>query len=328
MWLLSKRPEDRPGSAGQVAEVLRRLAADPTQPLVPGQPSKARPAKRGRLGCVLGAVLALMLLGCVGVTTAVLLNGLPHPEEKTTDAAAAAEKTPPGTTTTEKATTAVGKTQPVTRTEPIPSSQPTTKKQDDWVALWNGKDSEGWVAFGGPEDIWRVDPKEKSLYTNGADKGWLMTVKEYTNFEVRLEYRLTPKAHSGLVLRTPLQGNPISTGMKIQLWDDGWYKKQPKPTVPEELTGALYEVAGPMNLAREAGHPPGEWNKLHVLLRGKQLTVDINGTAVLRASLDDYKEPLITRHPGLQRPRGHIGLQSHTGRVDFRDLAVHELPGG
>jgi hypothetical protein len=94
------------------------------------------------------------------------------------------------------------------------------------------------------------------------------------------------------------------------------------------LTGALFEVAGPTNLTREAAHPPGEWNKLHVLVRGKQLTVDINNTAVLKASLDDYKEQVTTKHPGLLRTKGHIGLQSHTGRVDFRDLAVHELPGG
>jgi serine/threonine protein kinase len=322
MWLLSKRPEDRPGSAGEVADALRRLANDPTQPLAPHQPIKVRRSTSGRVGCVLGAVAALMLLGCVGVATAVFLSAIPRTDEQTTLATTTSEKT-----TTEKTTTAVVKTQPVPRTEPIASSQPATKKQDDWVALWNSKDLEGWVAFGGPEDIWRVDPKEKVLYTSGTDKGWLMTVKEYTNFEVRLEYRLTPRAHSGLVLRSPLQGIPFYSGMKIQLWDDAWYKSQPKPTVPAELTGALFDVVGPANLAREAARPPGEWNKLHVLLRGRQLTVDINTMTVLKASLDDYKEQPTTKHPGLQRTKGHLGLQSQTGRVDFRDLAVHELLG-
>src|SRR5437764_9866858 len=42
MWLLSKRPEDRPVSALEVAETLRRLANDPTQPLAPPQPGKVR----------------------------------------------------------------------------------------------------------------------------------------------------------------------------------------------------------------------------------------------------------------------------------------------
>jgi serine/threonine protein kinase/phage FluMu protein Com len=317
MWLLAKRPEDRPASALEVAEALRRLAADPTQPLAPHQPSKARRSTMGRVGCVLAAVLLLLMLGGLGVTAAVFFNGLPHLEEQTTLATMAA-----------MTTEAAPKTQPAPRTEPAPSSsQPATKKAEDWVPLWNGKNLDGWVVFAGKEDNWGVDPKEKVLFTDGADKGWLMTVQEYADVEVRLEYRLKAKSYSGLALRSPLQGNPAYAGMKIQFWDDGWYKSQPKPAGPAEVTGALFDVAGPTTLAREAVRPPGEWNKLHVLLRGRQLTVNLNGTQVLKAVLDDYGQ-LVEKHPGLRRPKGHLGLQSHTGRVDFRDLALHALPGG
>jgi serine/threonine protein kinase/DNA-directed RNA polymerase subunit RPC12/RpoP len=318
LWLLSKRPEDRPASAHEVADTLRHMADDPTQPLPPHPPGKVRWSTLGRVGCVLLAALPLMLLGCLGVTAAMFFSGRPTTEERPTTEATteAAPKTQPAP-----------RTEPTPKTEPAPASQPTTKKGDDWLPLWNGKNLDGWVVFSGKDENWSVDPKEKVLFTHGADKGWLMTAQEYADVEIRLEYRLKARAYSGLVLRSPLQVSPAYEGLKVQFWDDAWYKAQPKPVGLGELTGALFDVAGPMTATREAVRPPGEWNKLHVLLRGRQLNVDINGTQVLKASLDNY-EPLVEKHPGLKRTKGHIGLQSHTGRVDFRDIAVHGSPGG
>jgi serine/threonine protein kinase len=313
MGLLAKCPEDRPASAHDVADTLRRLADNPTF----GPPRRRRTFRR--VGCLLcGLLPLLLLLGGLGVAAAVFFNALPHPEEQTTTV----------TATTPASTHPTLPTEPAPKTEPAPTSHPTTKKADEWVSLWNGKNLEGWAVINGKQNNWGVDPKEKVLFTAGTDGGWLMTEQEYENVEVRLDYRLTAKAQSGLALRSPLLGNPALAGMKIQFWDDGWYKSRATPTVPAELTGALFDVAGPANLTREAARPPGEWNKLHVLLRGRQLTVELNGAPVLKTSLDEFGQPVLDKHPGLKRPRGHLGLQSHTNRVDFRDIAVHALPGG
>jgi hypothetical protein len=49
--------------------------------------------------------------------------------------------------------------------------------------------------------------------------------------------------------------------------------------------------------------------------------VELNGTKIVDANLDEYKHRA-DKHPGLLRDKGHLGLQSHDGRVEFRNLYV------
>jgi hypothetical protein len=54
------------------------------------------------------------------------------------------------------------------------------------------------------------------------------------------------------------------------------------------------------------------------------VSVELNGTTVLDANLNDYRDRA-NRHPGLLRDNGCLGLQSSDGRVEFRNLFVKEL---
>ena len=51
----------------------------------------------------------------------------------------------------------------------------------------------------------------------------------------------------------------------------------------------------------------------------------LNGVKTVDANLDDYKEAAEKDHPGLKREKGHLGLQSHSNRVEFRKVYVKEL---
>ena len=55
------------------------------------------------------------------------------------------------------------------------------------------------------------------------------------------------------------------------------------------------------------------------------MSVELNGEKVVDADLEDYKEKHGKAHPGILRSKGHIGLQEHGGRVEFRNLYVKEL---
>jgi hypothetical protein len=50
----------------------------------------------------------------------------------------------------------------------------------------------------------------------------------------------------------------------------------------------------------------------------------LNGVEVVDDRLDAHPE-LDKEHPGLKRQSGRIGLQSHTGRVEVRNLRLKEL---
>jgi hypothetical protein len=88
--------------------------------------------------------------------------------------------------------------------------------------LFNGKNLTGWKVMGGKADAWGADAGV--LFVKGGGGGWLMTEKEYGDFELLLEYKLPEKGNSGVALRAPLQGQPHYDGMEIQILDDVWHK--------------------------------------------------------------------------------------------------------
>jgi hypothetical protein len=191
------------------------------------------------------------------------------------------------------------------------------------ASLFNGKDLSGWkVNEGGNLDKWGA--ADGLLFTKGAGGGWLMTEQEYEDFELLLEFRLPKAGNSGVALRSARKGAPhLEAGMEIQILDDPWYldEKNYKGLKPTQRTGALYGVVAP---AKDALRPVGQWNAFRIVARGRRLTVELNGTRVVDTNLDDHKAAA-KEHAGILRRKGHIGLQSHDGRVEFRRLYIKRL---
>jgi hypothetical protein len=189
--------------------------------------------------------------------------------------------------------------------------------------LFNGKDLTGWkVRQGGNPKVWGAE--KGSLYVDGQGGDWLMTEKEYSDFELRLEFKLPKAGNSGVALRCALKGNPhLEAGMEIQLLDDPWYldERNYKGLKPTQKTGSIYGIVPP---SKDALKPVGEWNKMRITAKGPHITVELNGEKIVDADLRDHKDKE-QEHKGMLRPRGHLGLQSHDGRVEFRNLYVREL---
>jgi hypothetical protein len=185
--------------------------------------------------------------------------------------------------------------------------------------LFNGKDLTGWKVHNGQMSSWGAS--DGILFTSGANGGWLMTEKEYGDFEVRLEFKVPEKGNSGVALRAPLKGDPAYQGMEIQILDDAWHKKNYPALKKTQLTGSIYDVVPP---SKEVLKPVGEWNTYRIVAKGRQIIVNLNGTEIVNANLDDHKDKS-TKHPGLLREKGHLGLQCHGGRVEFRNLYVKSL---
>jgi hypothetical protein len=129
-----------------------------------------------------------------------------------------------------------------------------------------------------------------------------------------------------VAVRAPLQGDPAYAGMEIQLIDDANWKG----LRPVQYTGAIYDVVAP---TKQVSKPSGEWNQMRIVAQGRRLTVELNGTTIVDANLDDYKDRAkddpakkLRGHPGLLRTQGHLGFQSYNHRVDFRNLRIKELP--
>jgi hypothetical protein len=178
----------------------------------------------------------------------------------------------------------------------------------------------GWKLMGGKGPGYVV--KDGMLVCPADGGGNLFTEKEYANFVLRFEFRLSPAGNNGIGIRAPLEGRASYQGMEIQVLDDGNPKYQGKIR-PAQYHGSIYDV-----VPAEQGFkkPTGEWNSEEITANGRQIKVVLNGHTIVDANLDDVKDPgVLKKHPGLQRKSGHIGFLGHGTLVEFRNVRIKEL---
>ena len=185
------------------------------------------------------------------------------------------------------------------------------------MALFNGRDLQGWQQIGGERENWHVD--DELLYTEGEGGGWLATSSEFGDFILDLEFRVPEGGNSGIFLRAPLQGNPAYQGLEIQVLDD--YAEKYAHLKPWQYTGSIYATVAPRSRQSKSA---GEWQRMRISCQGSVVDVWLNGKEIVHADLIDYGH-LLPDHPGLKRRSGYIGLQNHGTRVDYRHIFLRRL---
>jgi Domain of Unknown Function (DUF1080) len=189
---------------------------------------------------------------------------------------------------------------------------------EGFESLFNGKDLSGWKSTGKME-VWGAE--NGVIFCQGGGGGWLMTEKEYGDFELRVEYKMPKGGNSGVGIRSPLKGDPAYVGMEIQLIDDeGW----PGGLQKWQNTGAIYNVVPPKKINNKA---IGEWNSMRIIAKGRNITVINNRETLVDANLDEYVKEHGKKHPGIleSNTKGHVGFQSYNKRVEFRNIYLKAL---
>jgi len=193
-----------------------------------------------------------------------------------------------------------------------------------FISLFDGQSLDGWRLL--DNDRFLNQPDDGYRVTNGVlatvkgKKSRLVTKREYDDFILRFEVKLTPGANNGIGIRAPLEGDAAYQGMEIQILDEG----KPRNYKPEQYHGSIYGVAAAQ---RGALRPPGEWNAHEITANGPHIKVVVNGVTVLETNLSSIQDSaLLTKHPGLLRERGHIALLGHRDYVEFRNLRLRHIP--
>jgi len=204
---------------------------------------------------------------------------------------------------------------------------------DDFVPLFTEKGPpKGWVVrewndLAKPAEEGTEWTVADGVLKPGKKRGtWLVSEKEYADFILELEIKLTERGNSGVALRSPMKGDPAFDGLELQVADLRYNEK----AKDSELTGGLYRAAAPSKQV----YKPTEWNTIRVELKGSKFKATINGELVQDIDLDKFDQT-VKRHDGTDAPplkdrpkKGHIGFQ-HLSRdnepVLIRNVKIKEL---
>jgi hypothetical protein len=163
----------------------------------------------------------------------------------------------------------------------------------EWKTLFDGKSLEGWNKSG--DANWQLT--DNAVMADGGT-GFLLTAKTYGDFDLQLEFFVSPDANSGVFLRC---ANPEVIGAAT-CYEVNIYDQRPDPTY---RTGAIVDVAKP-SVMLETGD---KWNNYEIMAHGKHLVVKLNGQTTVDVEDDKFST-------------GPIALQYGAGRVTFRNVRI------
>ncbi len=199
---------------------------------------------------------------------------------------------------------------------------------EEYESMFNGKDLTGWKGLvGNPLTRSTMKPKELAARQKEADMkmlaSWsvkdgmicfsgegdnLCSVKDYGDFEMYVDWRITKGGDSGIYLR----GSP-----QVQIWDvtrtesgaqvgsGGLYNNQENPSEPLKV----------------ADNPVGEWNNFRIVMTGDRVSVWLNGELVTDdVIMENYWDRSIPIFK-----TGAVELQAHGTDLNFRDLYIREI---
>ncbi len=190
-------------------------------------------------------------------------------------------------------------------------------KDEGLQPIFNGKDFDGWA---GPIENYEV--VDGAIVCKENKGGTIYTKEEYSDFVVRLEFKLPAGGNNGLAIRHPGQGDTAYVGMcELQVLDDTTTKYGKLD--PRQCHGSAYGM-----VAAHRGYlrPVGEWNYQEVTVVGSTIKVELNGTVILDTDLSKVTEYMGNRaHPGKSRTSGYFGFAGHSDPVMFRNIAIKRL---
>jgi cytochrome c len=209
------------------------------------------------------------------------------------------------------------------------------ERQAGWKLLFDGKSTAGWRGYR-MDTIppgWKAEDGVLARVAGGAGgKGAgggddIVSVEEYDDFELVLEWKVRPKGNSGVLFRV-VEQSPTSwhEAVEMQILDNGPWPNRSK----KELAGAAYDMVAP---AKDVTRPVGEWNRARLVADGPRIEHWLNGEKLLEYEIgsDDWNRRLAAgkfkdKPLYAKATKGRICLQDHSDRIEFRNIKIRPLP--
>lgn len=221
---------------------------------------------------------------------------------------------------------------------PAPNTLTAAERAENWELLFDGKTTKGWHRYGTDTvgSDWKVangvlylDVSQRPAEGSKEFGGDIVTNNDYSDFELRLEWRISACGNSGIfyyVVESDRYEEAWFTGPEMQILDNTCH---PDATIPTHRAGDLYDM---ISAEPETVKPAGSWNRVRLVSKGglvehwlngkKVVTYDRNSPEYVRMIAESKFKDL----PGWgTAPIGRIALQDHDNRVEFRNIKIRRF---
>ncbi len=215
-----------------------------------------------------------------------------------------------------------------------------TERKAGWKLLFDGKTLDGWRNYNKQTlgASWKAMDGALVLDavptpTGGwgvPDGGDIVLPGEYANFDLQLEWKISPCGNSGImyyVVESEQHRYPWLTGPEMQILDNACH---PDARIDKHRAGDLYDLIA---CKYETVKPAGEWNKVRIIAKDGKVEHWLNGRKVVATELWTREwNRLVADSKFKEMPdfakakKGRIVLQDHRdARVAFRNIKIREL---
>lgn len=216
--------------------------------------------------------------------------------------------------------------------------RPKPKPSAGFKLLFDGASTANWKMSTiknqpGRDDPGRFHVVDAGLESaSGTDLGLFYTKLDFVDYILKLEWLTWQNDdNSGIFLRFPdpttIDYNntafvAVDYGFEVQIDALGRGSSPPGQTVDAKFrtTGAIYNLPNQTLDESVIANGPGRWNQYEIRVKGDRFTVLLNGQ-----QKTDFTNTSLQRGRADQASR-FIGLQTHTGRVLFRNIQIKKHP--
>lgn len=209
------------------------------------------------------------------------------------------------------------------------------EKNAGWRLLFDGSSTTGWRGYKSNQvpGSWNVE-NGSLLPRRERDKstGDLISVDQFGDFELLLQWKMTKAGNSGVIYRASEQHDHVwQSGPEYQILDNAGH---PDGLNSLASAGACYAVFAP---SRDVTRPLGQWNQTRILAQGKHVEHWLNGEQLLQYDIgsERWKAHVKTSKFFLTAygqgdwglaETGHIGLQDYGGAIEYRNIKIRVIP--
>lgn len=211
-----------------------------------------------------------------------------------------------------------------------PNTLTEKERAEGWKLLFDGHTTQGWRKYQGDKVPAKWSARDGALVFDPAapgDGGDIVTVAMYDSFDLLADWKISPGGNSGIMYHvTETEEKPWQTGPEYQILDNAAHRDGLNPLTSAAACYALYAPS------RDVTRPVGQWNRARLVVDGYKVQHWLNGEKVVEYVLgsDDWARRVkASKFRDLPRfgkeMRGHLCLQDHQDRVEYRNLKLRAL---